>query len=135
MQEIVTNHKREDNRVGFLDTLTGTATTVDKETVQKELEKILLDNESIEVAYKVRRDFITFTNKRLIIIDKDGMTGSKKEYHSIPYKSVSHFAIEVNVDVELKLWISGSHEAVVTKLFKNDASIYEVQKILTAKCV
>jgi hypothetical protein len=52
-----------------------------------------------------------FTNKRLILIDKQGMTGRKVDYHSIPYRAITQFKIETaghfDLDAELKIWISG----------------------------
>jgi hypothetical protein len=52
-----------------------------------------------------------FTNKRLILIDKQGITGRKVDYHSIPYRAITQFKIETaghfDLDAELKIWISG----------------------------
>ena len=74
-----------------------------------------------------------FTNKRLVLVDKQGMTGSKVEYHSLPYKSITHFSIETggtfDLDAELKIWISGS-AAPFQKRFNKKLSIYEVQSVL-----
>lgn len=47
-------------------------------------------------AYQLVRDSFLFTNKRLILVDKQGITGKKVEYHSILYKSISHFAVETS---------------------------------------
>jgi len=51
-----------------------------------------------------------FTNKRLILVDKQGITGKKIEYFSVVYKSISRFSIETagnfDLDAELKIWIS-----------------------------
>ena len=61
------------------------------------------------------------------------MTGKKVEYHSIPYKSVTHFSVETagrfDMDAELKIWISGTSEPI-SKEFKKDKNIYDVQKAL-----
>lgn len=66
------------------------------------------------------------------------MTGKKIEYHSVPYKSISHFSVETaghfDLDAELKIWISSSTEPSISKQFKKDDSIYEVQKALAAVC-
>lgn len=119
--------------MGFFDGLLGNASQADLESVQKELTPILIQNEKVEHAYKIIRDLIVFTSKRLILIDKQGLTGKKVEYHSIPYKSITHFSVETaghfDLDAELKIWISSMAEPIV-KEFKKDKSIYEVQKAL-----
>lgn len=125
--------------MGFLDSFLGNASTVETATVEKELAPILVAEETVEAAFKLFRDMMVFTEKRLILVDKQGMTGKKTEYHSIPYKSISHFSIETagtfDMDAELKIWISSATEPLVNKQFKKDASIYDIQKILAAVCL
>ena len=73
-----------------------------------------------------------FTNKRLILVDKQGMTGNKIEYHSVPYKSVIHFSIETagnfDRDSELKLYITGGQ--MIEKELKRTIDIRSLQKTL-----
>lgn len=120
--------------MSLLEGLLGNASTFKKDDAQKELETILIPNEEIEAAFKIIRDLIIFTNKRLILVDKQGLTGKKVEYHSIMYKSITHFSVETagtfDLDSELKIWISGSAEPIIDKQFRKDNSIYDIQKIL-----
>lgn len=119
--------------MGILDGLMGNVTEVDIKSVEKELELVIIENEKVEKAYKLIRDLIVFTNTRLILIDKQGVTGKKVEYHSIPYKSITHFSVETagsfDLDAELKIWISSTANPV-SKQFKKDKSIYDVQRAL-----
>ena len=119
--------------MGFLDGLMGNASEMKLEDVQKDYANLLSGTERIEKAYKLIRDLFIFTNKRLILIDKQGVTGKKVDYHSIPYKSISHFSIETagnfDLDAELKIWIS-SNETPIVKQFNKSLNIYEVQKVL-----
>ncbi|WP_277586954.1 PH domain-containing protein [Psychrobacillus antarcticus] len=119
--------------MGFLDGLMGNASEIENEVVQNELKDLLAPSEKVEHAYKLIRDLIVFTNKRLMLIDKQGMTGKKVEYHSIPYKSVVHFSIETagtfDLDAELKIWLSGS-AAPIQKRFNKSLNIYKVQSVL-----
>ncbi|WP_175640668.1 PH domain-containing protein [Metabacillus schmidteae] len=119
--------------MGILDGLMGNVSEVDINSVEKELELVIIDNEKVEKAYKLIRDLIVFTNTRLILIDKQGVTGKKVEYHSIPYKSITHFSVETagsfDLDAELKIWISSTANPV-SKQFKKDKSIYDVQRAL-----
>lgn len=121
--------------MGFLDGLMGNASEVDVQKLEKEIGDLLVDGEEIESGYKVLRDSFIFTNKRLLLVDKQGMTGKKVEYHSIPYKSITHFSVETagsfDMDSELKIWLSGTNEPI-GKLFKKDSPIEEVQTTLAA---
>jgi hypothetical protein len=75
-----------------------------------------------------------FTNKRLILIDKQGVTGSKVELLSIPYSKVTKFSKEsaghFDLDAELRIWI-GSELEPLTKEFKAGDNINDVYKILS----
>lgn len=119
--------------MGLLDGLMGNASEVNLEQVQKEYASVLAENENIEKAYRLIRDMFIFTNKRLILIDIQGMTGKKAEYHSIPYKSITHFSIETaghfDLDAELKIWISGN-SVPIEKKFNKSLNIYTLQSVL-----
>jgi Bacterial PH domain len=119
--------------MGFFDGMLGNAAEVNPEEAQREFARILAVNEKIEKAYKVIRDLFIFTNKRLILVDKQGLTGKKVEYHSIPYKSITHFSIETagsfDLDAELKIWISGN-ALPLQKQFNKNVNIYEIQTVL-----
>jgi len=121
--------------MGFIDGLLGNASEVSVAEVQKEYGNILAENENLERAYKLIRDMFIFTNKRLILIDKQGVTGRKSEYHSIPYKSITHFSIETaghfDLDAELKIWISGN-PVPVQKQFNKSLNIYALQAVLAS---
>jgi len=111
----------------------GNASEVNIAEIQNEYAKILAKNEQIEKAYKLIRDMFIFTNKRLILVDKQGLTGKKVEYQSIPYKSICRFSIETagnfDLDAELKIWISGS-AMPIQKQFNKNLNIYSVQSVL-----
>lgn len=66
---------------------------------------------------------------------RQGLTGSKMEYHSTPYKSITHFSIETggtfDLDAELKIWLSGTPVPIMKK-FNKKLSIYEVQAVLAS---
>jgi len=119
--------------MGFLSGLMGHVSEINIQEVEKEFDQILTEGEQIELAYKLIRDLLVFTGKRLILVDKQGVTGKKSEYHSIPYKSITHFSIEsaghFDLDAELKIWITGT-PLPITKEFKNDKNIYDIQKAL-----
>jgi hypothetical protein len=119
--------------MGFFDGLMGNASQVDIGEVRSEFSKVLAEQESIDKAYKLIRDLFIFTNKRLILVDKQGLTGKKVEIHSIPYRSITHFSIETagnfDLDAELKIWLSGQ-AAPIQKQFNKSLNIYELQSVL-----
>ena len=80
--------------MSIFDRIMGNASEIEVSKVEKELKDLLTPTEKVEHAYKLIRDLLIFTNKRLILVDKQGVTGKKVEYQSIPYKSVVHFSIE-----------------------------------------
>ncbi|RPJ94240.1 PH domain-containing protein [Rummeliibacillus sp. TYF005] len=121
--------------MGLFDNLMGNATEVSKEIIHSEIKDLIAKNEKVEQAYKLIRDLFVFTDKRLILIDKQGVTGKKIEYHSIPYRSVVHFSIETagtfDFEAELKIWLSNSDEPI-EKRFTKQSDIYKIQSVLAA---
>jgi hypothetical protein len=119
--------------VGFLDGLLGNASKISPEKVQAEFEKILAVGEHVENAYQLIRDMFVFTNKRLIFVNRQGFTGNKVEYMSIPYSKISRFSVETaghfDLDAELKIWITGT-PAPLQLQFNKKLNIYEVQSVL-----
>ena len=119
--------------MGLLDGLLGNASEIDPGKIEAEFAQVLASGERIELAYQLIRDLLVFTDKRLILVDKQGITGSKIEYHSLPYRTITHFSIETaghfDLDAELKIWVSGTAEPI-QKQFNKKLSIYEVQSVL-----
>lgn len=123
--------------MGLFSGIVGNASEVNIENIRKEYINLLGSNEEIEKAYKLLRDMIIFTNKRLIMIDKQGVTGKKVEYHSIPYRAITNFKVETaghfDLDAELKIYVSGM-SMPIEKTFSSGCNIYEVQAILAEYC-
>ena len=111
----------------------GHASEIDIKEIESEVSKLITENEKVEKAFKVIRDLFIFTDKRLIFIDKQGLTGKKIGYHSIPYKNISHFSIEstghFDLDAELKIWAKGQSEPI-KKEFKKDTAVLNIQATL-----
>src|SRR5919112_847331 len=102
--------------MGFLDGLAGNASRVDPQAAAQEYGRLLAQGEQVHAAYQLVRDALLFTDRRLILVDKQGMTGRKVQYHSIPYRSITHFGVETagtfDLDAELTIWISGGQGIV-----------------------
>jgi hypothetical protein len=120
--------------MGIFSSLLGNAGVANPEELKKDYGNLLIDGESIEVGFKLFRDVFIFTNKRLILVDKQGVTGSKVEYLSIAYKSISRFSVETSghfdLDAVLKIWISSDLQPIIEKKFNKQVNIYDLQRIL-----
>ncbi|EKU96505.1 Protein of unknown function (DUF1696) [Leptolyngbya sp. PCC 7375] len=118
----------------MLDAIFDNASEADLGLLEQELSKILLNGEKIIKGFKLMQDFFVFTEHRLILVDVQGLTGKKKEYHSLPYKSITHFAVETaggfDRDAEMKIWISGESYPIEREFKRSEGKIFEVQKIL-----
>lgn len=120
--------------MGLFSALLGNAGAVDPGELTQKYGQLLVDNENIELGFKLIRDTFIFTNKRLIFVAVQGLTGSKVEYKSISYKSISRFSVEsagtFDLDAELKIWISSEAEPSIRAQFNKSVNVYEVQKVL-----
>jgi hypothetical protein len=122
--------------VGLLQKLAGNAQQVSVESVQQEMQPLLTEGEKVEIAFKLWRDQIIFTNKRLITIDKQGVTAKKVDYRSIPYSKIVQFSKEsagvLDLDAELKIWVASLAEPLKFE-FSKDAPINDVYALLSEK--
>ena len=120
--------------MGLFSGLLGNASQKDIEKTERQLEDILTTTENVELAFSLIRDLIVFTDKRLILVDKQGMTGKKTSYKSFPYRSISRFSVETaghfDLDAELKFWVSSAQEPAEVLQFTSDRSVIAIQKAL-----
>jgi len=75
--------------MGLLNKLIGNASEMSSEKLSEKYSRLLTESETVELGFKLLRDTFMFTNKRLILIDVQGLTGSKVQYKSLPYKHIS----------------------------------------------
>ena len=120
--------------MGLFNALLGNASEVNIQDVTKEFEPILIDGELIEKAYKLIKDMFIFTNKRLILVEKQ-LVGSKVDYMSIPYTNIIKFSKEsagiLDLDAELKIWVKDLALPIKKQFGKGGNNINEVYKILS----
>jgi hypothetical protein len=119
--------------MGLLSGLLGNAAEVDIADIEQDLERMLAPGETVERAFQLIRDLMIFTRTRLILVDKQGITAKKTEYHSIPYRAITHFSVETaghfDLESELRIWIT-SYPEPLTRTFRRGDAILEVQKAL-----
>ena len=93
---------------------------------------ILVDGELVIAAYKGARDYIVLTDKRLITVNVQGLTGKKQDFTSLPWSKVQAWSVETagrfDLDAELELWFSGLGK--VRLEFKGQADIQALSKVI-----
>lgn len=94
--------------------------------------ELLVPGEQIQQAFKAMRDYVVFTDKRLIAVNVQGITGKKKDFTSLPYSKVQAFSVETagtfDLDAELDLWFSGLGK--VRLEFKGRADIRQLGQLI-----
>ena len=92
-------------------TIEVTALTPESFDSLKIREGILLENERVTVSYKGIRDMLILTDKRLLLVDKQGLTGKKQKYLSIPLDKINAFSVEsggtLDLDCDIDIYVSG----------------------------
>ncbi|HBM24230.1 MAG TPA: cytoplasmic protein [Alcanivorax sp.] len=94
---------------------------------------LLVEGEAIVDAYKSFRDGVVFTNKRIIAVNVQGITGSKKDFTSIPYKNIEAYSVETSgtfdLDSELEVYVSSVGK--VRFEFTGSTAIVEISKYIS----
>lgn len=82
--------------MGLLEGLFGNYSEVTPEQLAKDYGQYLMDGEKIVIGFKLIRDSLIFTDKRLILTDKQGATGTKMSVVSINLKSIVDVQMETS---------------------------------------
>ncbi len=89
-------------------------TTVSPDDGRELFDFVISEDEQILLSFKSVRDRLIVTNKKLLIIDIQGILGRKKEYMIIPFSKITAFSCEsagtFDLDAELKIWASGINQ-------------------------
>ncbi len=95
---------------------------------------LLLEDERIIDSYKSMRDGVVFTSKRIIAVNVQGITGSKKDFTSLPYKNIVAYSVETSgtfdLDSELEIYFSAVGQ--VKFEFTGKTSILEISKLISS---
>ena len=92
-------------------------TPIDPASVRAEVNGLLIQGEEVAAAFKTVRDQLIFTNKRIISVDVQGLTGRKKSFTSLPYAKIQFFSVrtpgflEIFPDSELFVMYSNGYTA------------------------
>lgn len=99
----------------------------------EKVSQLLLSNEKILGAYKSFRDGVVFTDKRIIAVNVQGLTGSKKDFTSLPYKNIVAYSVEtsgtLDLDSELEIYFSALGK--VKFEFSGRTNIIEISRYIS----
>ena len=93
----------------------------------------LIDGESISYTFSTIRDMLIFTNKRIITINVQGLTGKKKDYTSLPFSKLQAFSIETSgpFDLDSELTLAYSGLGTIKLEFTGSTDILEINKFIS----
>ena len=84
---------------------------VDADKFLNTVQPFFVDGEMVLGCYQSIRDYLLFTNRRIITVNVQGLTGKKQDFTSLPYSKIQAFSVEtagvLDLDAELELWFSG----------------------------
>lgn len=84
---------------------------VSPESQMERVGPLLVEGECIIAAFKAIRDSVAFTNKRVIAVNVQGLTGKKVDFTTLPYNKLQAYSVETagtfDFDCELDLFFSG----------------------------
>ena len=102
--------------------------------VGSNLPLLLLNDENIIGVYKALRDYVVFTDKRVISVNVQGITGKKQDFTSMPYSKITVFSVEtsgtLDLDSELEMYFSGVGR--VKFEFSGASDIIEIGQIISS---
>ncbi|MEM1312585.1 MAG: PH domain-containing protein [Patescibacteria group bacterium] len=120
--------------MSLLNKLLGNAVTLDKETAEQKVSEIVIEGEQVVIGFQLIRDSIVFTSERLVMIDVQGLTGSKTSYTSIPFSSIKWFSMEnagtFDMDSEIQLAVQRMNTPLSLK-FKKGTDIKLIYQLLS----
>ncbi len=108
---------------------------IDLSNIKDEVKGLLIDGEEAVAAFKTIRDQLVFTNKRVISIDVQGITGKRKSFTSMPYSKVQFFTIQTAGFLELipdsELFMRFSDGTSVKFEFKGNVDIGNLGRLIS----
>lgn len=96
--------------------------------VRKEVKGLFKSGEKIVQAFQTERDQVIFTDKRVFVVNVQGITGKKVSYFSYPYSKVQYYGIETAgvLDIDSELVLVFSNGAHIQFDFKSKVDILKI---------
>lgn len=122
--------------MGLFNAILGNVSRVDEGKLEAEFAPLLAPEENVLGAWRLVRDMLVFTSRRIILLDRQGVTGRKVQYLSLPFREVARFSVETagtfDLESELKVWPRGAAEPLSFQ-FPRGGQILEAHRMLAAR--
>ena len=103
--------------------------------IRGEVNGLLIEDEVPVMAFKTIRDQLIFTNMRIIAVDVQGLTGSRKSFSSMPYSKIQFFSIQTPSVAELvpdsELFLMFSNGFTAKFEFKGNVDIGAIGRMIS----
>ena len=101
--------------------------------VRSEVPALMIQGESIIAAFQTIRDQVIFTDKRIFVVNVQGITGKKTSYFSYPYSKIQYFGIETAgvLDIDSELIFAFSNGAKLQFDFKSRVDIRKISTVVS----
>lgn len=88
---------------------------VTKEEIEPELLQLIDEKEKIFIVCKATRDLVVLTDKRIMILDRKGVRGFRRQIYSVMYRSISTYSIDIhNFNTAFELITDSGYQLVLT---------------------
>ena len=108
---------------------------IDESEVRPDVKELFVDGEQIIESFKTIRDQVIFTNKRIISIDVQGITGKRKSYSTLPYSTIQFFEVQTQGFAEIfpdsELFIQYANGFTAQFEFKGKVDIRKIGKMIS----
>lgn len=102
--------------------------------VRSELLDFFVDGEEIISAFETIRDQVVFSNKRILVVNVQGITGKKRAYISYPYSKIQYFGVETAgvLDIDSELFLAFNDGKSLSFDFKTSVDIVSISKVISS---
>ena len=107
---------------------------IDSSKVRSELLDFFVDGEEIISAFETIRDQVVFSNKRILVVNVQGINGKKRAYISYPYSKIQYFGVETAgvLDIDSELFLAFNDGRSLSFDFKTSVDIMSISKIISS---
>ncbi|MBR0215029.1 MAG: PH domain-containing protein [Solobacterium sp.] len=101
--------------------------------VRPEVPELMMPDEQMMQAFMTVRDQVIFTDRRIFVVNVQGLTGKKISYFSYPYSKVLYYGIETAgvLDLDSELVMAFANGARLQFDFKTNVDIHQISTLIS----